>query len=153
MQQGGSYRQPTSTIAPGVPPQAQNAAALDMSVARLNTAALSASRIAARQNTSIRCLCGASGPRPATPANASLTVQCLGETCGVWQHCVCACHVAVPAAGPNIPARTPPEQFFCELCRSAKTDPFWEVIAHDILPMALIRKTGKQVLVRIIDGC
>jgi|LauGreSBDMM110SN_4_FD.fasta_scaffold104581_2 hypothetical protein len=134
------------SVGVGSPSQAPHLAALSSTAAQLSTAAMSASRAAARQNASLRCLCGASGPCPAPP---SPVVQCLGEACGVWQHCACVGHTNGPAAGPSAPARAPPERFFCEVCRSARADPFWDVVSNDILPMALVRKTGKQVLVRI----
>lgn len=121
----------------------------DPTAARLSAVALNASRNASRMNTSVRCLCGASGQRPIPSTSSPAMIQCLGETCGVWQHCVCACHVQIAAAGSNAPPpRNLPENFFCDVCRSARTDPFWEVISNDILPIAPLRKTGKQVLVR-----
>lgn len=112
----------------------------------LNAAALNAARAAAKINTSMRCLCGATGPRPLAGGQGAV-VQCQGEACGVWQHTTCALHVpVVPPAGGAGKLLHP--VFLCEVCRSARADPFWEVIANDILPLSLIRKTGKQVLVR-----
>lgn len=57
-------------------------------------------------------------------------------------------HVQVPSSVPQGGvAKLIHERFYCEVCRSARADPFWEVVGNEIMPMALIRRTGKQVLV------
>ena len=40
-----------------------------------------------------------------------------GGRCGVWQHCECV----------GVSKEAMPEHFFCEQCRAAWADPFWEV--------------------------
>ena len=122
---------------------AANKALTDAAAALLGAAAQSASRAASRLNTSLRCLCSIADPPKHLSPSVPPRVQCLGETCGVWQHPLC-CHALAP---PPAVARQLHDSFFCETCRISRADPFWEVIANDIVPPALVRPTGKEVLV------
>lgn len=83
---------------------------------------------------------------PFRPTVAKQMVQCQGNGCGFWQHSQCA---GMPKALPATPAGTPPPRtdFFCEVCRSAMSNPFWEVLSTDMLPPVVPIKTTKTMLV------
>ncbi|GAX74030.1 hypothetical protein CEUSTIGMA_g1480.t1 [Chlamydomonas eustigma] len=109
---------------------------LQASTAAVAVAAQVVARSAARINTTIRCLCGSAlGSRPGP------TLKCQGETCGIWQHQLCIYQQ------PEAVDKKLLQDFYCESCRSSRADPFWDVVSHEVVPMATLKKTQKQVLV------
>ncbi|GBF92967.1 hypothetical protein Rsub_05803 [Raphidocelis subcapitata] len=87
---------------------------------------------AASGGTSIRCLCGSGVERGAM-------VQCDAPQCHVWQHSDCVAAPPAPAGlGP-----APPH--FCERCRVARADPFWEVYDATIFAALRVQPTGRSV--------
>jgi hypothetical protein len=87
-------------------------------------------------NTAIRCICGAAVERGSM-------VQCDAPQCHVWQHadCVAAAAAAAAAAGPG------PKRHFCERCRVARADPFWEVFDANVFQTMRVAATGRSVQV------
>ncbi|GIL47263.1 hypothetical protein Vafri_4124 [Volvox africanus] len=79
----------------------------------------------------IRCCCGSNSDR-------QHLVQC--RSCAVWQHRHCV-GLGVPTPGSR-PAGG--DEFFCELCRAKRADPFWQVEDADIAPTVRLSSTGKQ---------
>jgi hypothetical protein len=108
------------------------------SATALSAAAQHVARSSAMMNTTMRCLCGNPAGQKPGPA-----LKCQGETCGIWQHQLCLYQQ------PDAADKRLLEEFYCESCRSARADPFWDVVTHDIVPMATLKKTQKQVLVRM----
>lgn len=79
-------------------------------------------------NSQIRCVCGDARERP-----GSRMIQCDGECCGVWQHLECV----------KVPLGQEGELYFCELCRCARADPFWEPVEMQIMQPGVLQPTGK----------
>lgn len=50
----------------------------------------------------------------------------------MWQHLDCL----------GIAVDNQPQQFFCEYCRAASADPFWEVMNARVLPSAKLIPSG-----------
>ncbi|XP_068668398.1 E3 SUMO-protein ligase SIZ1-like [Aristolochia californica] len=75
----------------------------------------------------IRCPCGN------TTQNVT-TVKCEDPRCGVWQHLNCVVIPEKPMEGgqPEIPT-----QFYCEVCRVNRADPFWVTLGSTLLPVKL----------------
>ncbi|KAJ4971171.1 hypothetical protein NE237_004270 [Protea cynaroides] len=74
----------------------------------------------------IRCPCGSSLP------NESM-IQCEDPQCHVWQHISCVIIPEKPMEGvPPVPP-----QFYCEMCRISRADPFWVTLAHSLVPVKL----------------
>ncbi|XP_042503873.1 E3 SUMO-protein ligase SIZ1-like isoform X2 [Macadamia integrifolia] len=74
----------------------------------------------------IRCPCGSS------LATESM-IQCEDSRCHVWQHISCVIIPEKPMEGvPPVPP-----QFYCEICRISRADPFWLTLAHPLLPVKL----------------
>ena len=89
--------------------------------------------------TQIRCLCGWPGERGAM-------VQCEAPQCHVWQHAACVAAAAPPPpAAPRGRAPPPRPPHFCERCRVARADPFWEVFDASIFEAARVNPTGRTV--------
>ncbi|KAG9453375.1 hypothetical protein H6P81_006279 [Aristolochia fimbriata] len=76
----------------------------------------------------IRCPCGS------TLQNVT-TVKCEDPRCGVWQHLNCVVIPEKPMEGgqPEIPT-----QFYCEVCRVNRADPFWLTLGHTLQPVKLV---------------
>ncbi|OVA09898.1 zinc finger protein [Macleaya cordata] len=74
----------------------------------------------------VRCLCGSSLP------NESM-IQCEDTRCRVWQHIGCVIIPEKPTEG----APPVPSQFYCEICRISRADPFWFTVAHPLHPVKL----------------
>ncbi|XP_042482031.1 E3 SUMO-protein ligase SIZ1-like isoform X3 [Macadamia integrifolia] len=74
----------------------------------------------------IRCPCGSS------LATESM-IQCEDPRCHVWQHLGCVIVPEKPMEG----APPVPPQFYCELCRINRADPFWVTLTHPLLPVKL----------------
>ncbi|KAK9126809.1 hypothetical protein Scep_015655 [Stephania cephalantha] len=74
-----------------------------------------------------RCPCGSSY------ANGRM-IQCDDPKCGVWQHfgCVIIQEKPMDCDPPN------PPQFFCEMCRLNRADPFWVTVEHLLPPVKLV---------------
>ncbi|XP_043700650.1 E3 SUMO-protein ligase SIZ1-like isoform X2 [Telopea speciosissima] len=74
----------------------------------------------------IRCPCGSS------LATESM-IQCEDPRCHVWQHLSCVIVPEKPMEGvPPVPP-----QFYCEVCRITRADPFWVTLTHPLLPAKL----------------
>ncbi|KAL9243884.1 hypothetical protein vseg_017721 [Gypsophila vaccaria] len=75
----------------------------------------------------VRCPCG----------NSLLTesmIRCEDPSCQVWQHMSCVIIPEKPSDGiPPVPL-----QFYCEVCRLGRADPFWSTVAHPLLPVKLM---------------
>ncbi|XP_019052840.1 PREDICTED: E3 SUMO-protein ligase SIZ1 isoform X2 [Nelumbo nucifera] len=74
----------------------------------------------------IRCPCGSS------LATESM-IQCEDKRCNVWQHIACVIIPEKPMEG----GPTVPSQFYCEICRLNRADPFWVTLAHPLFPVKL----------------
>ncbi|KAJ4977643.1 hypothetical protein NE237_008423 [Protea cynaroides] len=74
----------------------------------------------------IRCPCGSSLPTESM-------IQCEDPRCHVWQHFSCVIVLEKPFEG----APPPPPQFYCEVCRISRADPFWVTVTHPLLPVKL----------------
>ncbi|XP_028082608.1 E3 SUMO-protein ligase SIZ1-like [Camellia sinensis] len=58
-------------------------------------------------------------------------IQCVDPQCRVLQHISC---VIIPEqCSEGIPS-----QFYCEICRIRRADPFWETVAHPLSPVMLV---------------
>ncbi|GAB4850791.1 SUMO ligase siz1, variant 2 [Ancistrocladus abbreviatus] len=74
----------------------------------------------------IRCLCGSS-------LSTETMIKCEDPSCQVWQHISCVIIPEKPTEGsPSVP------QFYCELCRLSRADPFWLTQGHPLYPVKLI---------------
>ncbi|OVA18127.1 zinc finger protein [Macleaya cordata] len=74
----------------------------------------------------VRCPCGTSLPTESM-------IQCEDTRCLVWQHIGCVVIPEKPMEGvPPLPS-----QFYCEICRLNRADPFWVTTAHPLLPVKL----------------
>ena len=75
-------------------------------------------------------------------------LQCEGAFCGVWQHATCVRQhmrsMPVTSLQPNSISR---QQFFCERCRIARADPFWEIFDATVMPPAVADKLVKNGVV------
>ncbi|KAH9606372.1 hypothetical protein KSS87_017277 [Heliosperma pusillum] len=75
----------------------------------------------------VRCPCG----------NSLLTesmIRCEDPRCQVWQHISCVIIPDKPSEGlPPVPS-----QFYCEVCRLSRADPFLSIVAHPLQPVKLI---------------
>ncbi|XP_020518728.1 E3 SUMO-protein ligase SIZ1 isoform X2 [Amborella trichopoda] len=93
-------------------------------------------------NMNIRCPCGSSlvtdsmikeckRKQPGLPSFA----KCQDSKCHIWQHLGCVIIPEKPEEGmqPEVPA-----QFYCELCRINRADPFWVTMGHPLYPVRLI---------------
>lgn len=60
-------------------------------------------------------------------------LQCQG--CHIWQHKACV----LPSEQPQQPR---PREFYCERCRLARADPFWETLDTPVCADMLLRPTG-----------
>ncbi|KAL8140473.1 hypothetical protein V2J09_006494 [Rumex salicifolius] len=75
----------------------------------------------------IRCLCGSSLPTESM-------IQCEDPKCQIWQHFSCVIIPEKPTEGiPPVPS-----QFYCELCRLSRADPFCLSVANPLYPVNLI---------------
>lgn len=62
-----------------------------------------------------------------------------GEACGVWQHCQCV----------GIDCSATPEHYFCQRCRVALADPFWQADSIPLFTAAKLESVpGRPVVVR-----
>ncbi|XP_019448715.1 PREDICTED: E3 SUMO-protein ligase SIZ1-like isoform X1 [Lupinus angustifolius] len=79
-----------------------------------------------QSDTKIRCLCGST-------LETEPLVKCDGPRCHVWQHISCVIIPEKPVDGiPPVP-----DQFYCELCRLSRADPFWVTVVHPLFPVKL----------------
>ncbi|GAB4836488.1 hypothetical protein Ancab_001399 [Ancistrocladus abbreviatus] len=77
------------------------------------------------RDVKIRCPCGG------TLMTESL-IQCEDPDCKVWQHICCVIVPDKPMENISLPA-----QFFCEICRVKRADPFWLTMSHPVHPAKL----------------
>lgn len=85
-----------------------------------------------RNNTQISCIC-------ANNTDRGTMVQCEADACGIWQHCSCV----------GIEANAMPEHYFCQSCRIAMADPFWQAESIQLIPPAMLRSVpGRPVVIR-----
>jgi hypothetical protein len=74
-----------------------------------------------------RCPCGSS-------VDVDIMIQCDDKKCGVWQHLVC---VIIPEKpDENFQPEVPP-QYYCEVCRINRGDPFCVTVAQPLNPTKL----------------
>eukprot|EP00898_Chlorokybus_atmophyticus_P007112 jgi/Chlat1/7401/Chrsp6S07487 len=79
------------------------------------------------ENGVIRCPCGVNAD------SHQLMVQCDG--CGVWVHCSC---FGLGAVESDLPA-----QYYCDVCRAARADPFWQSVAV-VFPSTMLQAVAQQ---------
>ncbi|KAL1558124.1 SUMO ligase siz1 [Salvia divinorum] len=72
----------------------------------------------------IRCICGSTLPTDSM-------IKCEDPRCNVWQHIAC---VLIPEKPMDGVLPSPPETFYCEICRLSRADPFLVSMAHPLLP-------------------
>lgn len=78
----------------------------------------------------VRCPCG----------NSLLTesmIRCEDPRCQTWQHISC---VIIPEH-PTDAIPPVPTEFYCELCRLSRADPFWSTVQHPLHPVKLVTTT------------
>ncbi|GMG98792.1 hypothetical protein Nepgr_000632 [Nepenthes gracilis] len=75
----------------------------------------------------IRCLCGST-------LLTDSVIKCDDSSCLVCQHIGCVIIPEKPMEG-NPPV---PSQFYCELCRLNRADPFWLTVEHRLYPVKLL---------------
>eukprot|EP01018_Ginkgo_biloba_P022238 Gb_39019 [translate_table: standard] len=77
------------------------------------------------------CPCGSS-------MDCDTMIQCDERKCGVWQHLGCVIIPENPIDGvqPEVPS-----QFYCDICRINRGDPFWVTLAQPLLPTKLTTST------------
>lgn len=71
----------------------------------------------------------------------TLTVACQlqADSCGIWQHCSCV----------GIDPNAMPDHYFCQSCRIALADPFWQAESIQLIPPAVLRSVpGRPVVIR-----
>ncbi|KAJ4786807.1 hypothetical protein LUZ62_038053 [Rhynchospora pubera] len=61
-------------------------------------------------------------------------VKCVDCHCNVWQHIGC---VIVPENVAEGAAPIVPPNFYCEMCRVARADPFWVAVRYPLLPVII----------------
>ena len=67
------------------------------------------------------------------------TVGLQDDACGVWQHCNCV----------GIDAAAMPDHYYCQNCRVALADPFWQILDSRLMPAAMLRAVpGRPVVMR-----
>ncbi|MCD7470681.1 SUMO ligase siz1, partial [Datura stramonium] len=76
----------------------------------------------------IRCPCGSS-------LRTETMIQCEDTRCRTWQHASCVFIPEKPTEGAVPPFL--PDNFYCELCRLSRADPFWMTMAHPLYPAKL----------------
>jgi len=70
---------------------------------------------------------------------SSCICQLQADACGIWQHCSCV----------GIDANAMPEHYFCQSCRIAMADPFWQAESIQLIPPAMLRSVpGRPVVIR-----
>ncbi|KAK3022441.1 hypothetical protein RJ639_047671 [Escallonia herrerae] len=77
----------------------------------------------------VRCPCGSS-----LQSDSVIKGQCEGRRCTVWQHIGC---VIIPEKHSDGVLPSPPEVFYCEICRLSRADPFWATVANPLYPVKL----------------
>eukprot|EP01018_Ginkgo_biloba_P009947 Gb_29862 [translate_table: standard] len=75
-----------------------------------------------------RCPCGSS-------MDHDTMIQCDDSKCGVWQHLAC---VVIPEKAVEGVQADVPSQFYCEVCRVNRADPFCVLVGQPLLPTKLI---------------
>ncbi|CAM6097031.1 unnamed protein product [Calypogeia fissa] len=78
-----------------------------------------------------RCPCGNS-------KDQGVMIQCDDSKCGVWQHISCVVIPEKPVEEPEVPS-----QFYCELCRINRSDPFC-VTLQSPMPAAKLSSNGAK---------
>nr|QBB20015.1 E3 SUMO protein ligase SIZ1-like proteon [Ettlia sp. YC001] len=97
----------------------------------------------ALSNTKVRCICSEHVER-------GQMLQCEGAFCGVWQHAACVrqhMRNTQPPPGPPGTTSASRQQFYCERCRVARADPFWEIFDPTVMPPAVANKFVKHATV------
>ncbi|KAI3942898.1 hypothetical protein MKW92_020885 [Papaver armeniacum] len=74
----------------------------------------------------VQCPCGSS-------LQTESMIQCEDPRCQVWQHIGC---VIIPDKPTERVPPIPP-QFFCEICRIDRADPFWLTVTYPLPPIKL----------------
>ncbi|XP_021734204.1 E3 SUMO-protein ligase SIZ1-like [Chenopodium quinoa] len=78
----------------------------------------------------IRCPCGSS-------LLTESMIKCEDPRCQVWQHISCVIIPEKPMDGiPPVPS-----QFYCEVCRLNRADPFWSTLGHPLSSVKLMAST------------
>ncbi|KAJ0978220.1 hypothetical protein J5N97_013694 [Dioscorea zingiberensis] len=80
-----------------------------------------------KMDMKVRCPCG----------NSLITetmIKCEDPRCSTWQHIGC---VIIPEKPMDGVSPVPPSDFYCEMCRINRADPFWVTISYPLLPMKL----------------
>ncbi|XP_057852008.1 E3 SUMO-protein ligase SIZ1 isoform X1 [Cryptomeria japonica] len=62
-------------------------------------------------------------------------IQCDDPKCGVWQHLGCVIIPENPVEGFQ---PEPPPQFYCDICRVNRGDPFWVTLSQPVMPTKLV---------------
>ncbi|CAO2812943.1 unnamed protein product [Amaranthus hypochondriacus] len=76
----------------------------------------------------VRCPCGNSS------LHTESMIKCEDPRCQVWQHISCVIIPEKPTDG----APLCPSQFYCEVCRLKRADPFWATLGHPLYPVKLV---------------
>ncbi|XP_010043715.2 E3 SUMO-protein ligase SIZ1 [Eucalyptus grandis] len=77
-----------------------------------------------RSDAMVRCPCGSS-------SETESVIKCQDPSCHVWQHMSCVVF-------PEKPGEEDPENFYCELCRLSRADPFWVSVRHPLQPVKMV---------------
>lgn len=74
------------------------------------------------------CPCGSS-------MEGGAMIQCDDPKCAVWQHLGCVIIPENPIEGYQPEA---PSQFYCDICRVNRGDPFWVTLSQPVMPTKLV---------------
>ncbi|XP_024382422.1 E3 SUMO-protein ligase SIZ1 isoform X3 [Physcomitrium patens] len=83
--------------------------------------------------TKVHCPCGSS-------VETGKMIQCVEPKCRIRQHMSC---VVFPENTVDGDAVVMPPNFYCELCRISRGDPFCVAVSHPLLPVKLLSSTVK----------
>ncbi|KAL8218238.1 hypothetical protein R6Q57_021611 [Mikania cordata] len=75
----------------------------------------------------VRCPCG-------SPLKTEFMIQCADSQCNIFQHIPC---VIIPEESTE-EATPASAQYYCELCRINRCDPFWNTLAYPLHPIKLV---------------
>ncbi|KAL3750912.1 hypothetical protein ACJRO7_011832 [Eucalyptus globulus] len=76
-----------------------------------------------RSDAKVRCPCGSS-------LETETMIMCEDPRCHVWQHMSCVIFPEKPGEAP--------ENFYCELCRLSRADPFWVSVGHPLQAVKMV---------------
>ncbi|KAG0583950.1 hypothetical protein KC19_3G174400 [Ceratodon purpureus] len=83
--------------------------------------------------TKTRCPCGST-------VDTGTMIQCDDPKCRIWQHMSC---VVIPEKPLDGVSAEIPSNFYCELCRIARGDPFSVAVSQTLWPSKLVSSTAK----------